>query len=173
MKKFTHRKRVIAITATATLFLGGGAAWAWFTSSGTGTGSVSTGHASNVTVTQDAFGEGNPAVALLPDGPAQPLGFTIHNGSSGDVHVAQVAISVAADGDGNALLASDSTPIAGCLASWYTITHPTITTGWEVTAGGTVDVASTTSTVTVALSDPDLNQNNCADKTVKLIYTAN
>jgi len=174
MKLNRRQKITSTIAAGALVFGASGVAWAYFSSSGTGTGAVTTGHAASVTVTQDAFGGGNPAVSLLPAGPSQPIGFSINNPGAGDVHVAQVAVAVAHDVDGNAL-DQTGTAIVGCLASWYTIAGSPVTNssaGWEVAAGTSVDVLYSASSVTVSLSDPESSQNACIDKQVRLIYTA-
>jgi hypothetical protein len=173
MKKFSLKRKIAAAGAVAAIVVGAGVSYAYFTSTGSGSGSATTGSSTNLTIAQDAFGNGvgqQPAVTLYPGTGIQGINFTVSNPGAGHEYVNTVTASVAANA-GNALNASDSTPIPGCLASWYQVNNPTQTVGQDIAGGSSYDF--TGGSLSVQLTNPNVSQDACQGKTVKLSFTSN
>ncbi len=195
--KFRSRKRkLIAFGSAGVLAIAGaGVAWAYFTTTGSGTGTATVGTGSLVTIAQDAFGGGNPAVSLTPGGPAQALGFTITNPSSGHQYVSTVSAAVAVSNDASgvqctgpdtptgcnplkgAVLATpgnQGSVVSGCLASWFTVTGSPVTIDQDIAgSNGTYDKLYSASGLTLKLDNASVIQDACKGATVGLIYTSN
>jgi hypothetical protein len=157
MKKFTARKKRVAITTAALVAIGGGAAFAYWTTTGAGSGTAQTGDSVAFDVdTQTATGG-----ALTPGGPTQTIGFTVTNPGSGTQYLTTVTAEVAnADG-------SDWTAIPGCSAADYTVSTPTFTPG-EIAAGG-----NKAGTVTIQMVNAEnRNQDACKKAQVPVYVEA-
>jgi hypothetical protein len=128
-----------------------------------------------ISITQDANGTGNPAVALLPDGPSQPLSFTLTNPGSGSEYVNTVSIAVATNtstGDIESVSGDVSTDVSGCLAAWYTVSGSPVTVQKAIPANGSLDVTAQTSGASVRMIDSHTNQDACQTHTVGIAYTS-
>jgi hypothetical protein len=196
MQFFSTKKRIAIGAGVAVVALGAGtAAYAYFTTTGAGSGSATTGTTTNFTINQDAFGDGAPgganaAVTLYPGAGVQKLGFTITNPGGGQQYVNTVGASIPADGSGDAYLAvntagvySQGAVIAGCKASWFSLTKND-GTDWTATVSGIVvhqDIAAgatggldwTTSGLQMRMDDAALSQDACKSKNVYVAYTSN
>lgn len=142
-------KRAVALGAALTLALGGGVAYAYWSTSGSGTGSASTGTNVPVTVTQNTVVTG-----LYPGGPAVPVDFTVNNPASFAQSVNAVAVTV--------------TGVAGCAATNFTVTPPTIS-NTVIAAGGSQLFAG--SGLSVKLDETGVPQDGCKSVSVQLNYT--
>lgn len=125
----------------------------------------------NIPMVEFTVGSG----AALTPGTSQPINFTISNPGSSAVQVQTVTIGIASDNTVSPAVI-ESTPgdtttdVTGCLASWFTITNPTVTVGQSVPAGGTIDWVGTTS---IHMSNPPVNQDSCQGKSVGLTFSSN
>ncbi len=203
MKRFIGRKRIAASTTFSLLIIGGGLAYAYFSTTGQGGGSTPVGSDTPLVITQipsestigDAsFGE----VLLVPGGPAQRLAISISNPALGDeaVHAVTVSVATASPGavatynlahESPALQAgtSDATssgiPIPGCLASWFSVTNWSPSSGDLVISGsGTITIGNdsngspdATSTLSVALASEGILQDSCKDALIDLKFASN
>jgi len=160
MKVRMPRKRVTVVVATAmALALGGGVAYAYFTAIGEGTGQATVGTSGTWDVVQTG-----PAVgAMTPGGDTSVVTFTITNTGTGNQVYTTLTPTVVADVPGvDGVVEENGTPVAGCLASWFTVeaAESAPAAGTSI-AGG----ASATDDVTVTMSNPDVNQDACIDAT--------
>jgi hypothetical protein len=155
-----NKKRGLKVVAFAgALVLAGGAAFAWWTAGGSGTGEASTGNVVGITVNQTSSIAG-----LYPGGPAVPLAGDFTNTNSGPVHVAQVSVEVQTGWSERADIAKPA-----CTAGDFVLTQPDPTNA-DIPAG---DPVSGWSGATIKLANTALNQVNCKDVTVPLVYTSN
>ena|ERR1035437_3880481 len=176
MKKlFSTKKRIVAgVLSIAIIASTAGVAFAYFTSTGSGSGSVTTGSATNWTVTA-VPATGGP---LYPGTGSDTVAFTITNASTGSQALTSETFSVASDptgvactglgvpsgcnanfGDVEATAGTPGTAVSGCLASWYVLTPGTV-----APANGTSIVPTTgavTDSVAVALTNASVSQNSC------------
>jgi hypothetical protein len=153
LRKFT-KKRALIVASIAVVAVAA-VAYAFWSSSGSGSGSAATADpgVQTVTIAQD-----DPVTGLYPGGPAQTLSGTVTNNNSNPVRVGAVSI--------DSISSSDE---ANCPAS-------------EFTHGGTApvnaDVAGSGGTapwtgLTVALSDTGVNQDDCKNVDLTIVYEAN
>jgi len=162
--RFLTKKRVAAAVAALAIGGGGMAAYAYFTgTAGSNSGSAHTGSTAAWTVDALTF-SGGP---VYPGAGTETATYTIHNAGGGNQALTSVAASVNNDGSGN--IKSAGTPVAGCLASWYSAVAgaPTPATGTVIAAGGTA-----TGTVTVTLTESNGVQNLCKGVTPDITLTA-
>ena len=157
-KIFTTRRR-IAIAAVATTFAlaGGGAAFAFFTTTGSGTGSATVGSATTWGVSL-SDPTGGP---LLPGSGTETFTYTVTNNSPSSNQALKTLTTTIPSSAGDILVSGVAVP--GCLATWFTATvatGPTPTFGTAMVPGDTA-----TGTVTVTMSDPDVNQDACQGQT--------
>jgi len=160
MKVRMPRKRVTVVVATAmALALGGGVAYAYFTAAGSGTGHATVGTSGTWDVTASDF-----AGTMVPGTGSSTMLFTITNtnADSASQSYDTLGATVAHDGSGNittgATGGTAGTPVAGCLASWFTpsVGTPSPALGAPVAAG-----AAGTVTVTVVMPNIATNQDVC------------
>jgi hypothetical protein len=165
LRKLIIGKRRIAVLGTVLAFVvvSAGAAFAYFTSTGSGTGSASVGQAGNWTVTVSSDTSGK----LLPGSGTEKIGYTITNPNKGSQAFSTVTATVNADGSGN-VLGANGTPVAGCLASWFTADAGTTTppAGTSIPKNG-----SATGTVTVTMLDEPVNQDACENVSPQITVT--
>lgn len=156
MKKFSARKKRVAITTAALVAIGGGAAFAYWTSQGAGTGSATTGTTVPFTVTSTTA-TGGP---LTPGGPSQTVVFEVTNPGTGVQHLTDVKVTVA-DASGN-----QWTDPNGCSFKDYTIEAVNITKG-DMTPGEKVS-----GNVTIKMNNLATNQDACKGLAVPLHFSA-
>lgn len=156
MKKFTARKKRVAITTAALVAIGGGAAFAYWTSQGTGTGSAATGTTEPFTVTSSTA-TGGP---LTPGGPSQTVAFDVTNPGTGVQHLTNVKVTVA-DADGDAW-----TDPSGCSFEDYAVGTAVFTPG-DIAPGEKVS-----GTVTITMNNLPENQDACKGLAVPLHFSA-
>jgi hypothetical protein len=153
MKRFTNKKRVLAIGLAAGLTLGAaGVAFAYFTSSGSGTGQASTGSATNWGVSAAAV-VGGP---LYPGQGSQTITYTVTNNGSGN-QALNTAVATVNSGTGGAVT-QGGVVAAGCLASWYNATAAAPSPAFHTSI---IPTGTATVVATVTMSDPGVNQNPC------------
>jgi len=178
VKDFFTKKRIAVLATAGAVVLGSGvAAFAYFSASGSGTGSatITVGSPGTVTITQDAYGASAPKFVqstLYPGSGTQNVGFTVTNNGVGHQFVATVTATVNSSG-GN--VTSGGTPVAGCLASWFTVTGGAVTVNTDLAGGGTIDVGNATtvpSTIVVSMTNAATSQNVCAGKTIDLAFVS-
>ena len=164
MKKHLSKKRVVlAAIVTVALAIASGVAYAYFTSTSTGSGSATVGDSTPWTVTA-ATATGGP---LTPGGLSQSVVYTVKNESTGNQHLANVAIKVA-DADGlpwasGSCTAGDfaiNSAAAGATAN-DTSKAGTIAPGGEVSA-----------TITLKMVNLDAPQDDCKNVDVPLYLSA-
>lgn len=114
---------------------------------------------------------------LYPGGPSQPVNFSITNTGSIPEIVSTVNIAVAYDvsnSDVEATPGYTSTDVAGCNAGWFSINaspvSATVTLGWTVPAGGTIDVIGHAN-ISMPADSTD-NQDACEGAGVGLTFTS-
>ena len=157
--KFTKR-RIVALTLVAMLAIAG-AAYAYFTSTGSGTGNATVGSSTAFTVAVAA-----PTGGLLyPGSGTDTLSYTVHNPSSGAQNLSGTSAVVASSG---ANITQSGTPVAGCLAAWFTATNTPPTLPQDLAGGAT----STAGSVAVTMSDSGTNQNACQNATPDITVSA-
>lgn len=155
MKKFTARKKRVAITTAALVAIGGGAAFAYWTSQGTGTGSATTGTTVPFTVTSTTA-TGGP---LTPGGPNQTVAFDVTNPGTGVQHLTNVKVTIAeANGD-------PWTHASGCSFKDYAVAAVDITKG-DIAPG-----AKVSGTVTIKMNNLPENQDACKGLAVPLHFS--
>ena len=153
MRKFTRRTGLLAVGA-AVAVASAGVAYAYWTNSGAGAGSAATGTDTSIAVVQTSTVSG-----LAPGLPAKTLSGTFNNPNSSPVFVHSVTVSVT------------GTDKAGCDATDYTLSSPTMLVDAEVQPGS---AQGSWSGATLAFNDkPSANQNACKGATVNLSYTSN
>jgi hypothetical protein len=170
--KFVSRKKVAAAVAGVALLGGGIAAYAYFTSSGTGNGSAGVG-------TSTAFTVGNFSASgsLYPgDTTGAAVSYRITNPSSGHQGVQTVGVAVANDGGSPAvILNSAGSPVAGCLASWFSAGSSSfLASNGTTTVTLTADVAGgdyITGTTTVLMSNVGSSQDACKSVSPRITVT--
>jgi hypothetical protein len=164
MKRFMNKK-VVAIGLAVGLTLGAaGAAFAYFTSTGSGNGSVTTGSATNWTVTASA----HTGTTLFPGVGSEVVPFTITNAGTGDQALTSEVFSVANDGSGNVTTGLSNTPVVGCLATWYSLTPGTVSPANATTIA---PAGTATDSVTVILTNASVSQNACQGVTPNITLT--
>ena len=166
MRKIFIGKRRIAVVGTmvAIIVVSASAAFAYFTSTGSGTGSASVGQAANWKVTV-AKSNGKE----VPGSGSSTASYTITNQGKGNQAVTTVTATVATDGSGNVLDASNNdAPVAGCLAAWVTADpgNTTPAAGQSILPNGTA-----TGTVTVTMTDETVNQDACEGVSPQITVT--
>jgi hypothetical protein len=175
MRNFTKKKKSLTVAITsAVLMAGAGGAYAYWTSTGSGTATGTTA-ASLATLTTTQNGS---VTAMAPGGAAQYVQFTINNSASSPQYVTAIAVTVsditwvaAGTGSGDTLAnhaIGDSAVTAGvCSSADFTIVNPTA--GVDVTHSGLAFTSgSTPAAGTIAMNDPNSNQNGCKGVTVAL-----
>lgn len=162
MKLFNSgKKKAVVAVAVGAVVIGSGAAYAYFTSTGSGEGSAAVGSASHWTVAVDPASGGS----LLPGSGTDTLTYTITNPSDGHQNLSGTTAEVKQDGAGNII--SGTTAVAGCLASWFTVTNNGPTLG-DVAGHGSVSGSAT-----VSLDNAAANQDACQGKAPVLVVSAN
>ena len=150
-------KRVLVIGIVAALVVGGGgAAFAYWSSTGSGAGTATSGTNTAFTVTSSA----PTGDALVPDGPAQNVAFSVANPSTGTLDFTSLVVTVA-NSNGSAWVA-----VPGCSAADYEVSNLVVTYG-TIAGGENVD-----GSVDVAMIDTGLDQDDCKGVTVPLYFAA-
>jgi hypothetical protein len=181
------KKKVIAGALAAGLVMGaGGIAAAYFDAGGSGTGTAKVGHAAPLSVTQSAVyyldGTSNSVTALYPTGLAQPV-FQIKNTNHFPEHATWnlADFSIVTSGTTIAATKTGTNPVAGCSASWFTLTANGTSTGARTLKAGAPGDTPTPATSTHVFASVDLNMKTsgttqlaCATKTpiVKLTLSS-
>jgi hypothetical protein len=171
VKKLGKRTPIlVGLAAVAAIVVVGG--YAYWTTGGSGTGSASVGSSSAVTIAQNGSISG-----LYPDGPAQNIDFTVHNGNASALRVTSVTIAI--ENADHTPWSADSNPLdakPACTASDFTVTQPT--TGFPVevngssTNGGNTSFLGSTTGASIQLKDTSQNQDECQGVTVPFTFTA-
>jgi hypothetical protein len=157
MVHLLKRKRVVVPLGALLALTIAGAAFAYFTSTGSGTGSASVGAASAWTVGVSTA-TGGP---LYPGAGTETLSYTVTNPSSSNQALTATSAVVASytgsitDDAGDVTSAGD--PVAGCLASWFTVVNTAPASLPQDLAG---EATSTPGSVAVTMQDSG-NQNAC------------
>jgi hypothetical protein len=151
MRRFTKKRVIGALSLIAVLALAGGA-FAYFTSTGTGTGNATVGSSSTYTVTVGAPTGGT----LYPGSGTDTVSIDVHNNSSGNQQVSNVAASLTANGSGDVYNANTSAYATGCKASWFTVTPSETGLPADLNGGGDY-----TTSATISMQDSNTNQNAC------------
>ena len=146
-------RKSVTVVATGTLVLtGAGVAFAFWTASGEGSGSATTSAgASNLAIVQTST-----ISNLAPNLPAQAIAGTVTNKAENNAYVASVTVSVV------------GTDKAGCDASDYTVSNPTMTVAKDLASGGSFDFSG----ASIAFNNKAENQDDCKGATVELEYVA-
>jgi hypothetical protein len=163
LRKFISRKRnIVVLAAVAALAVAGGA-FAYFTSTGSGTGNATVGTASNWTVAQTST-----SGTMYPGTSTSTINYTVTNPGTGNQELAgtTTAVAVATDGSGDIVTGATSTPVAGCLASWFS------TNNTSPAAKDLAPNASTTGSVVVSMTDAAASQNACQGATPNITISA-
>jgi hypothetical protein len=107
---------------------------------------------------------------LYPGGPGQPINFSVTNPSNIPVLLTAVTIAVATDSTlVEATAGYPSTDIAGCYASWFSVSPSPVPVSETIPAGGTIDwVGAATISMATSLADQDA----CQGHTIGLTFTA-
>jgi hypothetical protein len=148
----TRRRVVVALTAVVVLAAASGA-FAYFTGSGSGVGTATVGSGGAWKVTA-AAPTGGP---IYPGGSSEAISYTVTNTGSGSQELqATTAALETTTYNGATVVEQSGAPVAGCLASWFTVTN---------SGPASQDLASQatsgTGSVAVSLSDSGTNQDAC------------
>ena len=157
-RRFTKsRGRVIVSLGVLAAMAIAGAAIGYFTTTGSGTGTATVGSSTTLTIVQTGSISG-----LTPDGPAQPVTYTIANPSAnGDQNLGVVSATV-----------SSVTTVGSntCAASNFSTSSAGSAVG-TISAGSTFSSSAATEP-TVQMTDTGTNQDGCQGATVNLTLTA-
>jgi hypothetical protein len=157
MVHLLKRKRVVVPLGVVVTLAIAGAALAFFTSTGSGTGSASVGSASAWTVSVSPA-TGGP---LYPGAGTEDLTYTVTNPSASNQALTATSAVVASYSGSITGDAGDVTnagaPVAGCLASWFTVVNTAPASLPQNLAGS---ATSTAGSVAVTMQDNG-NQNAC------------
>ena len=179
MKLFKSKKRVLAVGLTAALVAGmTTAAFAYFTSTGDGSGTATVGTSTTWAVTTDAAVLTGDAAGLTPQPDScrpsscavkETVAYRVKNNSSGQQHLANVAVSIA-NANGYAW-----TSVSGCSASDFSIDGLAAgTTKNDTALAANLAAGATTSdgTITIVLIDNGSSQDGCKSASVPLYLHA-
>ncbi len=162
----SRRQKILAFVSTTAGLVAVVAAVAYFTGangSGTGQASVGTSTAWSVSV-NTAGATGGP---IYPGNGTDKIPYTVTNNGGGAQNLNTVTYSINHDGSGN--ITSNGTPVAGCLASWFSASadsnNPTLPD--DLAHGGTY-----TGNVDVTMSDSGTNQDPCQTTAPDVTVTA-
>ena len=147
-------KRRAAGAAVAAILLAGGtmAAYAYFTGgSASTTGTAHTGSVSTWSVAVGTF-SGGP---VYPGSGTDSATYTITNTGNGNQALTSVAATV---NSSSSDVTQSGTPVAGCLASWYTAAAGAPTPALNTAIAKN---ATATGTVSVTLTESNSSQNPC------------
>ena len=154
MKKHLSKKRVVlAAIVVVALAIASGVAYAYFTSSGSNTGTAGVGTSQDLVVAQS----GTVPSGLVPGGAAKNVQVTVTNNATFKQSLSSLTISL----DGSLLP-------AGCDASWFTVTSPTIASPIVLAA----NTGSTDLTGTIRMTESNSPQDNCKSATLHLNFVA-
>jgi hypothetical protein len=113
---------------------------------------------------------------LYPAGPSQPINFSLTNPGKTTATVANVTIAVASDsavgpnqGDVEAIPGDPASDIAGCLASWFTVTPSPVVVNQTLNPGQTIDWNGAAS---ISMSNPAVSQDACQGAAIGLTFTS-
>ncbi|MGD0167482.1 MAG: hypothetical protein ABSC51_09390 [Gaiellaceae bacterium] len=153
MKKHLSKRRVVfAAIVVVALAIASGVAFAYFSSSGSNTGTAGVGTSQSLAVAQS----GTVPSGLVPGGPAQDVQVTVTNNASFKQSLSALTISL------------DNTQLpAGCDASWFTVTSPTVASPIVLAAH-----ASTNLTGSIQMTESNSLQDNCKNATLHLNFVA-
>jgi hypothetical protein len=117
---------------------------------------------------------GGQIEGLYPGDSAQPIEYAINNPGATPVEVQTVGVSVDQDGSGNVKTPGGSS-VTGCEASWYTINNSPQTLDTSVSSGTTLFTTTSpiASDLSIAMTDPAVNQDDCEGANVGLTFTSN
>ena len=144
------RKRWLVAASVVASLVVAGVALAYFTSTGSGTGTASVGSPSNWTVTP-ATATGGP---LYPGSGSESIPYTVTNPSPGQQQLANTEAFVTSS---NGNVTQGGTPVAGCLASWFTaVDSSPASLPSDLASGGTAS-----GSVSLTMQDVASSQNAC------------
>jgi hypothetical protein len=113
---------------------------------------------------------------LFPGGPSQTINFSVTNPGSGPTTVANVTITVASDptagpnvGDVEAIPGDPASDIAGCLATWFTVTPASVPVNQTLSPGQTIDWNGGAS---ISMSNPATDQDACQGASIGLSFSS-
>jgi hypothetical protein len=149
-----------------------GSGFAQYSTAACGTNGLGT--TSNVPAVQ--FNVTNPvAPDLYPNGPAQPINFTVENLGTIPAHVGSIGISVAydpANGYVEATPGDTNTDVAGCLVSWFGFNNVPVVVNGNIPTGPT-DYPSTSTGASIYMGESGTNQDACEGAAIGLVFTSN
>ena len=150
LRRFTHKRLVVAaVTAVGMLALAAGA-FAYFTSTGSGTGQAKVGSSTAFTVSVGQAAGG----PLYPGTGSETLAYTIANpAGSGSQDLSAVSVTVASK---NGDIIDGETEVTGCSSDWFTASNST-----PAPLGEIADGAQVTGTITVKMQDVAQSQDAC------------
>lgn len=151
LRKFTTKKKVIAVAVVTAALLGGATgAYGYWSAIGTGTGSGTTGTALAVNAVQTTT-----ITNLRPGGAAQAISGTFNNLNAAPTYVNTLTVSISSVSGG----------AGACAASDYTLAAAV------VTVNALVDTGTAWSGPTLAFNNKVTNQDGCKGATVNLAFT--
>jgi hypothetical protein len=163
MKLFTKKRTIIGLIAVVAVVAMAVGAYAYFTTTGSGVGSATVGTSSALTINQVGS-----VSNLLPNAPAQPIEYSIHNTSAGAQYVGPVTVSFT-NADISGPSDTNSGPGTTCTTADFTLVQPTDTPG-DIAPGATY--TSSPSGASLRLIDTGANQDGCEGATVVLHFSA-
>ena len=169
MQRFTRKKIGAAAVTAALLIGGGGIAFAYFTASGggTGTASVGSGPGQAFVITSDG-----PDTALTPGNGDQQFDVSIQNTSDQAAYVGTVSMAVLTDAGTGDAETPEGTDIAGCDASWFTVT-PSLGVDTTVAVGDTVTASGLDLHLpSISMTDSGADQDACEGADIGIAFSA-
>jgi hypothetical protein len=156
LRKFTSKRWIAVLTVVGALAAAGGA-FAYFSASGTGTGQAAVGGS-----TDFAVSFGTTTGTMYPGAGTSTVHYTITNNGGGYQNLSGTTAALAKSGDD---ITSGGNDVAGCLASWFTVTNHS--TSGDLAAHGTAS-----STVDLTLTDSGGNQDPCKGASPDVVINA-
>jgi hypothetical protein len=158
IRRLFSRKRTMLLGSLVAIAAVVGAV-AYFTDSGSGTGQAQVGTSSPWSVTF-----GTTTGTMYPGSGTSTVPYTVTNAGSGGQHLNTTTAAVVNDGSGN--VKQGGTAVVGCLASWFT---PTNTPPAAVTLAPS---GTTTGSVAVTMSNPNVSQDACKNVMPDILVSA-
>jgi hypothetical protein len=159
IRSFTSSKRRVAAFGTLVAMAAVVGAIAYFTGTGSGTGQAQVGTSTPWGVTFGAT-----TGTMYPGSGTSTVNYTVTNNGSGSQRLNTTTGSVAAAGSGT--VTSSGTPVAGCLATWFSVSN-------SPPAGTTLSPSGTTTgSAAVTMAESGTNQDACKNVTPDIVISA-